>query len=264
MIDVQNQKDEREIPLQKAGVKGLRYPIQVLDRAHKIQHTTASADLFVNLPHHFKGTHMSRFVEIFRDYATDFSMKNFLAMLEKIRENLDAERSFGRVSFPFFIEKKAPVSGQAGMMCYECAYEGCSDAQSKTFYVSVEVPVMTVCPCSKAISEYGAHNQRGIVRIRVRGTSFFLLEDIILLAEKAASSGVYSLLKRSDEKFVTESAYDNPRFVEDVVREVYAALKRFPIEPPFGSFTVEAENFESIHNHNAYACAEYNASVQKC
>ena len=264
MIDVQNQKDEREIPLQKAGVKGLRYPIQVLDRAHKIQHTTASADLFVNLPHHFKGTHMSRFVEIFRDYAADFSMKNFLAMLEKIRENLDAERSFGRVSFPFFIEKKAPVSGQAGMMCYECAYEGCSDAQSKTFYVSVEVPVMTVCPCSKAISEYGAHNQRGIVRIRVCGTSFFWLEDIILLAEKAASSGVYSLLKRSDEKFVTESAYDNPRFVEDVVREVYAALKRFPIEPPFGSFTVEAENFESIHNHNAYACAEYNASVQKC
>lgn len=264
MIDVQNQKDEREIPLQKAGVKGLRYPIQVLDRAHKIQHTTASADLFVNLPHHFKGTHMSRFVEIFRDYATDFSMKNFLAMLEKIRENLDAERSFGRVSFPFFIEKKAPVSGQAGMMCYECAYEGCSDAQSKTFYVSVEVPVTTVCPCSKAISEYGAHNQRGIVRIRVCGTSFFWLEDIILLAEKAASSGVYSLLKRSDEKFVTESAYDNPRFVEDVVREVYAALKRFPIEPPFGSFTVEAENFESIHNHNAYACAEYNTGSESC
>jgi len=264
VIDVQNQKDEREIPLQKAGVKGVRYPIQVLDRAHKIQHTTASADLFVNLPHHFKGTHMSRFIEIFRDYATDFSMKNFLAMLEKIRENLDAERSFGRVSFPFFIEKKAPVSGQAGMMCYECAYEGCSDAQSKTFYVSVEVPVTTVCPCSKAISEYGAHNQRGIVRIRVCGTSFFWLEDIILLAEKAASSGVYSLLKRSDEKFVTESAYDNPRFVEDVVREVYAALKRFPIEPPFGSFTVEAENFESIHNHNAYACAEYHANPQKC
>ena len=261
MIDVQNQKDGRGIPLQKVGIKGLQYPVRVSECTETVQHTHASADLFVSLCPHVRGTHMSRFVEIFREYAHDFSPQNFVTMLEKIRVSLNAERSFGLVSFPFFMEKKAPASAQRAMMRYECAYEGTAGEQDKRLFFSVAVPVTTVCPCSKAISTHGAHNQRGTVRIRVCTNGAFRIEDIILLAEKAASAEVYSLLKRADEKFVTEHAYESPRFVEDVVREVYASLKRFPVKPPFSSFTVEAENFESIHNHNAYACAEYTAGL---
>lgn len=271
MRDVQNEPADRSIPLQKVGVTGLRYPVDVLDKAHGMQTTTASADLFVNLPRHFKGTHMSRFIEIFHTYRKDLSMKRFLAMLEEIMDRLDAERAFGSIAFPFFLEKNAPVSGQPGLMCYNCSYEGevfrressSPEQVKRVFTVSVEVPVTTVCPCSKAISKYGAHNQRGRVRVRVRNTGFFWIEDIISFVESCASSGLYSVLKRKDEKFVTEHAYDNPRFVEDLVREVYSGLKNAvsltpPIaEKPFKWFSVEAENFESIHNHNAYAYAEY-------
>lgn len=260
MIDIQNQEDTRDIPLEKVGVRGLKYPIKVLDRINKTQTTTATADLFVNLPHHYKGTHMSRFVEVFHAYHGDLSMKRFLAMLQEIRTKLEAEKAFGSLSFPFFIEKTAPVSGQSGMMCYECTYEGTVSADSSEFYVCVEVPVTTLCPCSKAISQYGAHNQRGIVKVKVRNTSFFWIEDIIAEVENSASSAVYSLLKREDEKFVTEKAYENPRFVEDVVREVYIALnafhEKYKIDTPFAWFSVEAENFESIHNHSAYAYVE--------
>jgi GTP cyclohydrolase I len=246
--------------LEKAGVRGLSYPVTVLDKKHKIQHTTARGDFFVALPHHFKGTHMSRFIEIFHKYHTDVSLKKFLAMLSEMREKLDAERSFGTLTFPFFLEKEAPVSGQKGMMCYECTYEGIVARESE-FFVSVVVPVTTLCPCSKAISEKGAHNQRGTVKIRLKYSSFFWIEDIIALAERCSSSGVYSVLKREDEKFVTEHAYDNPRFVEDVVRETYLALRAFRTESgdAFSYFSVEAENFESIHNHNAYAFAEFRA-----
>jgi GTP cyclohydrolase I len=265
MIDIQSQSDTRDIPLEKVGVRGVEYPVQVLDKANKTQYTTATADLFVNLPHNFKGTHMSRFIETFHKYYQHLSHRNFLAMLEEIREKLDAERSFGVLRFPFFMEKKAPVSGQPGMMSYECTYEGSvsrtSDGSSSDneFFVSVAIPVTTLCPCSKAISERNAHNQRGIVRIKIKYTTFFWIEDIIAIAENCASSPVYSVLKRKDEKFVTEQAYDNPRFVEDVVREVYAALRAFRAagDTPLSFFSVEAENFESIHNHNAYAYAEF-------
>lgn len=268
MRDVQSEPALREIPLQKVGVKGLRYPVVVLDKAHGMQATTATADLFVNLPRHFKGTHMSRFIEIFHSYRKDLSMKRFLSMLEEIRQKLDAERAFGSLSFPFFLEKKAPVSGQPGMMSYNCGYEGevrvipPEGKQTSLFTVSIEVPVSTVCPCSKAISKHGAHNQRGIVRVRARNKGFFWIEDIIAFVETCASSGLYSVLKREDEKFVTERAYENPRFVEDLVREVYAGLEAAtslnpPLcEKPFSWFSVEAENFESIHSHNAYAYAE--------
>ena len=271
MRDVQNEPALREIPLQKVGVKGLRYPVDVLDKARGMQTTTGTADLFVNLPHHFKGTHMSRFIEIFHSYRKDLSMKRFLAMLEEIRRRLDAERAFGSLSFPFFLEKKAPVSGQPGMMCYNCSYEGEVSLRpeegkpSSLFTVLIEVPVTTVCPCSKAISRHGAHNQRGIVRVRVRGKGFFWIEDIIAFVESCASSGLYSVLKREDEKFVTERAYENPRFVEDLAREVYAGLENAaglpePLcEKPFSWFSVEAENFESIHSHNAYAYAEFSS-----
>lgn len=256
MIDIQNQQDNRDIPLQKVGVRGLQYPIQVLDKLNKVQQTTACVDLFVNLPHHFKGTHMSRFIEIFHAYHTDLSMKHFLQMLQEMRTKLHAEKAFAKVTFPFFIEKEAPVSKQKGMMSYECSYEGEVTAEESNFFVSITVPVTTLCPCSKAISKNGAHNQRGKVTVKLQNQGFFWIEDVISVIEKSVSCDIYSLLKREDEKYVTEHAYDNPRFVEDVVREVYLGLKNFPSEKPFSWFSIEAENFESIHNHNAYAYTE--------
>ncbi len=263
MIDIQSEADHRDIPLQKVGIKGLEYPIKVLDKANRTQTTSAVVDLFVNLPHHFKGTHMSRFIEIFHRYHADLSMRQFLAMLEEIRQRLEADRAFGTIRFPFFVEKAAPVSGQRGMMAYRCTYEGqVGENGENHFFVSVEVPVTTLCPCSKAISEYGAHNQRGKVVVRLESSGFFWIEDVIVLVEGAASASLYSVLKRADEKFVTETAYENPRFVEDVVREVYLALQGFRSgDCIFRWFSVEAENFESIHNHNAYAYAEWRAEA---
>jgi len=254
MADVQSMRDDRRIPIKKVGVKGLRYPISVLDRVNSIQHTTATVNLFADLPHDFKGTHMSRFIEVFNAHRRDLSMPRFLAMLDELRTTLEAETSYSDVHFPYFIEKSAPVSGQKGMMSYECAYEGSVSDTNREFWVSVAVPVQTVCPCSKAISEYGAHNQRGLVRVRVKLGPFFWIEDLVSVVEKSASSDVYTLLKREDEKFVTERAFEKPMFVEDVVREVYVGLKTVGTFP---RFSVEAENFESIHNHSAYAYVEY-------
>ena len=254
MRDIQNEQDTRAVPLQKVGVKGVRYPVTVLDKSAKKQQTTASVDLFVNLPHNYKGTHMSRFIEVFHKYHEDISMHHFLDMLEEIRVKLTAQKAFGRIEFPYFMEKKAPVSSSAGIMEYKCSYEGeVSEAGDRKFYVSVQVPIATLCPCSKAISEYGAHNQRGTVRVRLLYKDFFWIEDVISMIEECASTPLYTLLKRQDEKFVTEHAYDNPRFVEDVVREVYLGLKKHK----FSQFYVEAETEESIHYHNAYAFAEY-------
>ncbi|MDR0644642.1 MAG: GTP cyclohydrolase FolE2 [Treponema sp.] len=254
MIDIQNQPDTRDIPLAKVGVKGLEYPICVLDKVNKIQRTTAKVDLFADLPRHFKGTHMSRFIEIFHQYRQDLSMPRFLDMLENIRTAMEAESSFCSASFPYFLEKKAPVSGLSGIMSYQCRYQGEVTVDDKRFTVSVAVPVTTVCPCSKAISERGAHNQRGIATVTVELGPFFWIEDLINIVEKSASSPVYSLLKREDEKFITEQAYDNPKFVEDVVRDVFSSVKALD---KFPSFSVEAENFESIHNHSAFAYAEF-------
>jgi GTP cyclohydrolase I len=255
MIDIQNSADYRDVPLAKVGVKGLEYPIRVLDKVKEIQHTTAKVDLYADLPRHFKGTHMSRFIEIFHRYREDLSMPRFLDMLKKIRADLDAESAFGSITFPYFMEKKAPVSGLPGMMSYECCYQGwVKSGGDKHFTVSVAVPVTTVCPCSKAISDRGAHNQRGIVRVELELGPFFWIEDIIAVVEKAASSPVYSLLKREDEKFITEQGYDNPKFVEDLVRDVYIEIKDLNMFP---RFSVEAENFESIHNHSAFAFARY-------
>lgn len=255
MIDIQNQKDTREIPLKKVGVKGVKYPVSVLDKTKKTQTTTANVDLFVNLPHSFKGTHMSRFIEVFHKYHTDISMQHFLDMLEEIREKLIAEQAFGTITFPYYIEKKAPVSGASGIMEYNCSYEGEVSENQRKFYVTIEVPVTTLCPCSKAISEYGAHNQRGKVRVKLLYSDFFWIEDVIQMIENCASSPLYSVLKRQDEKAVTEHAYENPRFVEDVVREVYLGLKNMN----FKWFSVEAENEESIHYHNAYAYTEFSS-----
>lgn len=252
MRDIQNEEDTRKVPLQKVGVRGVKYPVTVLDKNHKTQSTTAIVDLFVNLPHNFKGTHMSRFIEVFHKYHTDLTMIHFLDMLEEMRKKLDAQKAYGSVNFPYFIEKKAPVSGSEAIMEYNCSYEA-EVGDERKFYVTIEVPVATLCPCSKAISDYGAHNQRGYVKVRVLYKDFFWIEDVISMIENCASTPLYSLLKRKDEKYVTEYAYDNPRFVEDVVREVYLGLKKMK----FPYFSVEAETEESIHNHNAYAYTEY-------
>ncbi|MDR2150969.1 MAG: GTP cyclohydrolase FolE2 [Spirochaetaceae bacterium] len=254
MIDIQSQSDTRAIALLKVGVKGLEYPIRVLDKMKKIQYTTAHVDLYANVLPCFKGTHMSRFIEVFHQYREDISMHRFLDMLRQVRSSLEAESAFGQVSFPFFIEKAAPVSGLMGMMSYQCHYQGRVDSSGRQFTVTISVPLTTVCPCSKAISSRGAHNQRGMVTVNLELGPFFWIEDIIALVEDCASSPVYALLKREDEKYVTEQAYDNPKFVEDLVRDVYTsirALQQFP------SFSVEAETYESIHNHNAFAYTEY-------
>lgn len=238
----------------KVGVKGLEYPICVLDKVKKVQYTTAQVDLYANVPPCFKGTHMSRFIEVFHRYRENISMHRFLDMLEQVRSALGAESTFGQVRFPFFIEKAAPVSGLMSMMSYECQYQGRVDSGGRQFTVTISAPITTVCPCSKAISNRGAHNQRGIVTVTVELGPFFWIEDIIAIVEECASSPVYSLLKREDEKYVTEAAYDNPKFVEDIVRDVYTRirdLKKFPY------FSVEAETYESIHKHNAFAYTEY-------
>jgi len=253
MVDVQSMKDERRIPIQKVGVKGVRYPITLRDKASQFQHTTAVVNLYADLPHEFKGTHMSRFIEVFEESRSDLSMPSFIGMLQKIRHELEAETAYSDIHFPYFIQKKAPVSGQTSMMSYDCSYEGKVSKAGHSFIVGVTVPVQTVCPCSKAISSQGAHNQRGLVTLKVALGPFFWIEDLVAIVEDSASSDLYTLLKREDEKYITERSYDRPRFVEDLVREVYLrveALDKFP------RFSVEAENFESIHNHSAYAFVE--------
>lgn len=253
MVDIQSMKDERRIPIQKVGVKGVRYPITLRDKAAQFQHTTAVVNLYADLPHDFKGTHMSRFIEVFEESRSDLSMPSFLGMLKKIRIELEAETAYSEIFFPYFIQKKAPVSNQNSMMSYDCSYEGKVSDNGHSFIVGVTVPVQTVCPCSKAISSQGAHNQRGLVTLKVALGPFFWIEDLVAMVEDSASSDLYTLLKREDEKYITERSYDRPRFVEDLVREVYLrveALGKFP------RFSVEAENFESIHNHSAYAFVE--------
>ena len=252
MKDVQNQPDLRNISIDRVGVKNLRVPITVLDRARKTQQTVGSINMYVSLPHHFRGTHMSRFVEILNEEHAALHIDTVGKILEKMKVKLNAEEAHMEVEFPYFIEKSAPASKTKSLMEYGCSYVG-TLGDKKDFILGVEVPVTTVCPCSKEISARGAHNQRSMVRIQVRIRKFMWIEELVEIAESAASSPIYALLKRSDEKAVTEHAYDNPRFVEDVVREVAQRLDR---DPRITWYRVESENFESIHNHNAYATIE--------
>jgi GTP cyclohydrolase I len=250
--DVQAEPDFRHIAIDKVGVKDIRYPIVVLDRKNKTQHTVASINMYVDLPHQFKGTHMSRFVEILNEHRGEVTVKNFPQILEKMKVKFNATTAHLEVEFPYFVEKTAPVSKSKGLMEYRCRYLGVL-GETRDFLLEVTVPVSTLCPCSKEISERGAHNQRGVVKVAVRFTGFVWIEEIIGAVEKSASSPVYSLLKRVDEKFVTEQAYDNPMFVEDVVREVAINLGKIK---KIKWCRVEAENWESIHNHSAYAFIE--------
>jgi len=253
MIDTQNQKDFRNIDIEKVGVKNIKYPIMVLDRASGTQPVGATINMYVSLPHHFKGTHMSRFVEVLNEFHGQISIKTFQTILEKIRHKLSARSAHMEIEFPYFIEKTAPVSKAKSLMEYRCLFAGSNNAKQTDFQVGVTVPVTTVCPCSKEISKFGAHNQRGIVTVKVRFNKFFWIEDIIKMVEESASGEVYSLLKRVDEKYVTEKAYENPKFVEDIVRCVAVKLNE---DDTFIWYSIEAENFESIHNHSAYAFLE--------
>jgi len=253
MKDVQNQPDHRNIPIDKVGVKNIRYPITVLDRVNQTQQTVASINMYVNLPHHYKGTHMSRFIEVLSQYSNNINLRKVPDILEAIKTRLDAESAHIEVQFPYFIEKSAPVSGAKSLMEYNVAFRGSLNGGGLDLVVEVAVPVTTLCPCSQQISEAGAHNQRGLVRVAVRFKRFLWIEDLIHLVEQSASSEVYSLLKREDEKFVTEQAYATPMFVEDVVREVSLKLEA---DDNITWFAVDSENFESIHNHSAYAYIE--------
>ncbi|MFH1089968.1 MAG: GTP cyclohydrolase FolE2 [Pseudomonadota bacterium] len=250
MIDVQNQAGNHRIDIDKVGVKNIRYPITVLDKANGTQKTVASVNMYVNLPHHYKGTHMSRFVEILSEYRQQISPDKLPAILEEMKLRLKAESAHMELTFPYFIEKIAPVSGTPGLMEYNCTFIGSVNGQGKDIIVEVVVPITTLCPCSKEISDAGAHNQRGEVKLAARFSKFIWIEDMIKLVERSASSEVFSLLKRSDEKYITESAYQKPMFVEDLVREIAHKLDQ---DENITWFSVSAENYESIHNHNAYA-----------
>lgn len=253
MIDIQNRRDHRRVGINKVGVKNIQYPITVLDKRHKVQHTVGKVNMYVNLPHHFKGTHMSRFIEILNEYRGTINIKAIATILDKMKEKLNAQSAYLEVEFPYFVEKRAPVSGAKSLMGYTCQFLASLTNGHHSLVVGITVPVTTLCPCSKEISKKGAHNQRSLVTVKVTFRKFFWIEDLIRIVENSASSAVFSLLKRSDEKFLTERAYDNPLFVEDVVRNI--AL-RLHAHPNITWYRAESENLESIHNHNAYACVE--------
>lgn len=254
MADVQSSPDLRRIPIDKVGIKNIRHPIRVRERGGGEQHTIASFNMYVNLPQDFKGTHMSRFVEILNEHAGEISVPSFQAMLPRMTELLEARAGHIEMSFTYFMQKRAPVSGVQSLLDYDVVFMGDLLGESSAITVRVTVPVTSLCPCSKEISNYGAHNQRSHVTVTARVREFLWIEELIELIEAQASCELFGLLKRPDEKYVTERAYDNPKFVEDLVRDVAAALNR---DRRITRYVVEAENFESIHNHSAYALIEF-------
>jgi GTP cyclohydrolase IB len=251
--DTQNEPDHRQVDIDRVGVKALRFPIQIQDKHHRVQHTVATVALAVDLPSRFKGTHMSRFVEVLHLHGDCLTVSDMAAIPRELIGRLHAREAHVEFVFPFFISKPAPVSLKHGLIDYQVTFTVNANANALDFVVTVAVPVTTLCPCSKAISERGAHNQRGIVTFSTRFSRPVWIEDLIAMVEAAASCELYSILKRPDEKAVTERAYDNPVFVEDLVRNVAVAART---HPDITWFRVEAENFESIHNHNAYAMVE--------
>ena len=253
IADVQSSRDKRRIAINKVGIKDIRHPMRIKDRSSGEQHTIANFNMYVNLPHHFKGTHMSRFVEILNSHETEITVTSFKDMLAEMTKRLEAESGHIEMNFPFFINKTAPVSGVKSLLDYNVTLIGEIHDGKPCIDIKVVVPVTSLCPCSKKISERGAHNQRSHVTIQARTNGFIWIEEIIDLVESQASCELYGLLKRPDEKFVTERAYDNPKFVEDMVRDIAVQLNN---EPRIIAYTVESENFESIHNHSAYALIE--------
>jgi GTP cyclohydrolase I len=258
-------RDDRGIPLDRVGVTDLQYPIVVLDQKHEKQHTIARFTMSVNLPHQFKGTHMSRFIEVLNVHHGEFTVRTLPAMLEELKQRLNAEAARIEVAFPYFVQKAAPSSGAKALMDYHCSFVGELNGGNVDFVVGVDVPVTSLCPCSKSISDYGAHNQRGVISVAVRGErgsdggcQFIWIEELIEIAERSASAPVYPLLKRPDERHVTMQAYDNPVFVEDMVRNV---AKQLQGDPRVSWFRVKAVNHESIHNHSAFASFSWTRSA---
>ena len=251
--DIQSSADTRQIPINKVGIKDIRHPVRVADRSGGEQHTIANFNMYVNLPHNFKGTHMSRFVEILNQHEREITVKSFKDMLHEMVERLEAESGHIEMSFPYFVNKAAPISGVQSLMDYDVTFVGEIHNGEPTTWVKVLIPVTSLCPCSKKISDYGAHNQRSHVTVNARLKEFVWIEELIELVEKEASCELFGLLKRPDEKYVTERAYDNPKFVEDMVRDVAVRLNA---DDRISAYVVESENFESIHNHSAYALIE--------
>ncbi len=251
--DVQSSEDTRRIAIDRVGIKDIRHPVVVRDRSGREQHTVAAFNMYVGLPHNFKGTHMSRFVEILNQHEYEISVQSFRRMVSEMATALHARIGFIEMTFPYFVTKLAPVSKVRSLSDYTVTFIGRIEDQVPSTEVKVVVPVTTLCPCSKEISDYGAHNQRSHVTVLAEVRDFIWIEELIDMVEAVASCQLYGLLKRPDEKYVTERAYDNPKFVEDMVRDVALRLNA---EDRVLSYAVESENFESIHNHSAYAMVE--------
>ncbi len=249
--DIQGTPDTRRIAIDQVGIKDIRYPITVRDRAGEALPTVARATMTVQLPEQYKGTHMSRFVEILHQHQKPISADTFGQMLETMLQRLEATAGRIELAFPFFMRKAAPVTGTESLLDYEVTLTGERKLEGQTtFRITVQIPVTSLCPCSKEISDYGAHNQRAHVTVNARVDGPIWIQDIIDIVEDAASCQLYGILKRPDEKYVTERAYDNPKFVEDMIRDMASALNR---DDRIRGYTLEAENFEAIHNHQAYA-----------
>jgi GTP cyclohydrolase I len=254
IADVQSSADTRRIAINRVGIKDIRHPVRVKDRSEGEQHTIATFNMYVFLPHNFKGTHMSRFVQILNKHEREITVESFKDMLVEMAGRLESEAGHIEMSFPFFVNKKAPVTGVKSLMDYQVTLIGEIKNGVPAMFIKVVVPVTSLCPCSKEISDYGAHNQRSHVTVSVRTRDFVWIEELIELVEKEASCELFGLLKRPDEKYVTERAYNNPKFVEDMVRDV---ARRLNADDRIGAYVVESENFESIHNHSAYALIEH-------
>ena len=251
--DKQSEPDFRQLRIDKVGVRGLRFPITVKDKEHTVQNTVATIGMFVDLPKEFKGTHMSRFLEVLNAHGNIIHVENLNDILFAMQEKFQAATSHLEIEFPYFMVKKAPITKRESVMDYIARFDAAAFRHEIDFVLTVKVTVTTLCPCSKAIAAYGAHNQRGVVTVQIRSRKPVWIEDLIGIIEGSASSELYALLKREDEKAVTERAYENPVFVEDLVRNVALKLNA---HADVTWYKVEAENQESIHNHNAYACIE--------
>ena len=250
--DTQNTKDIRNIVINQVGIKDILHPINFINRDNESFPSVANFTMTVRLPENVKGTHMSRFIEILNANECSFSVESFMDLVQTVAQKLDSNSAHIVVHFPFFRKKSAPSSGVQSLLDYQATLSGSIVDEKSNLSVKVEVPVTSLCPCSKSISKYGAHNQRSHITIEAIATagSVIYLEDLIDLAEQKASSELYAILKRDDEKVVTERAYDNPAFVEDIVRDIAVELNS---NEKINFYSLESENFESIHNHSAYA-----------
>lgn len=255
LAEVQGVADARGVPINRAGIKAIRHPVKVVDKPGTVQHTIGSFNMSVSLAHQFKGVHMSRFVELLNGRDEELSIRSFEHMVRAMIEKLEADCGYLEMKFPYFIRKFAPVTRIPGLLDYDVTFAGEIINSRYQFSLQVVVPVTSLCPCSKQVASYGAHNQRSHMSILIRSNDSVWIEDVVGMTESQASCDLYSLLKRPDEKYITEKAYDNAKFVEDAVRDVAALLDE---DPRIDAYVVESENFESIHNHSAYALIERN------